>query len=96
MVLNLIRENIFATVAISLRLKRRLTGLLLKLVLIRDLMMLVLGRVYSTGLQGQVWQKTQVSQGKIFSAFCYHNKSPNRGIIKIHLRQHLYLMLTSK
>ena len=33
------------------------------------------GRVYSTGLQGQVWQKTQ---GKIFSAFCYHNNSPDR------------------
>ena len=55
-----------------------------------------IGRVYSTGLQGQVWQKTQVSQGKIFSAFCCHNNSPDRGIIKIHLRQHLYLMLTSK
>ena len=26
-------------------------------------------RVYSTGLQGQVWQKTQVSQGNIFLAF---------------------------
>ena len=52
--------------------------------------------VYSTGLQGQVWQETQVSQGKIFSAFCCHNNSPDRGIIKIHSRQHLYLMLTSK
>ena len=54
------------------------------------------GRVYSTGLQGQVWQKTQVSQGKLFSAFCCRNNSPDRGIIKIHLRQHLYLMVTSK
>ena len=53
-------------------------------------------RVYSTGLQGQVWQKIQVSQGKIFSAFCSHNNSPDRGIIKIYLHQHLYLMLTSK
>ena len=43
------------------------------------------GRVYSTGLQGQVWQKTQVSQGKIFLAFCYHNNSPDRGIIKIKI-----------
>ena len=48
-------------------------------------------RVYSTGLQGHVWQKTQVSQGKIFLAFCYHNNSPDRGIIKIYLRQHLLL-----
>ena len=34
----------------------------------------------------QVRQKIQVSQGKIFSAtssaFCYHNNSPDRGIIK--------------
>ena len=30
----------------------------------------------------QVWQKTQVSQGKIFSAFCYHNNSPDKEIIK--------------
>ena len=37
--------------------------------------------------KGQVWQKTQVSQGKILSSFCYHNSSPNRGIIKVHLRQ---------
>ena len=53
-------------------------------------------RVYSTGLQGQVWQKTQVSQGNIFLAFSYHNNSPDKEIIKIYLRQHLYLMLTSK
>ena len=57
---------------------------------------MLIGQVYSTGLQGQVWQKTQVSQGKIFSAFCCHNNSSDRGIIKIHLHQHLYLMLTSK
>ena len=32
---------------------------------------------------------------KIFLVFCYHNNSPDRGIIKIYLRQHLYFMLTS-
>ena len=33
---------------------------------------------------------------RVFSALCCHNNSPDRGIIKIHLHQHLYLMLTSK
>ena len=39
----------------------------------------------------QVWQKTQVSQGKVFSALCYHNNSPDKEIIKIYWRPHVDL-----
>ena len=35
-------------------------------------------RVYSTGLQGQVWQKTQVSQGNSFSNILITGNAPVR------------------
>ena len=35
-------------------------------------------RVYSTGLQGQVWQKTQVSQGNSFSDILITGNAPGR------------------